>query len=178
MSAEAAIYPTSLSLSNRFFQNFLTFSPRPARRLSAEPAASKEVTGASQATFSKKKRCSSGWKYLEALSNYSAFPRSAASIETEFLGQPNFSFLLPFPTRPVLSTKTAVGAPEERRELEEIRLRLGNLAIHVAKRKPREAQVPVRGARPRSEGRLLGPLSRGGKREIGVSSPPDGIACA
>jgi hypothetical protein len=60
MSAEAAIYPTPFSVSNRFFQNFLTYSAGPARRLSAEPAASREATEASQATFSKKKLNSSG----------------------------------------------------------------------------------------------------------------------
>jgi hypothetical protein len=94
MSAEAAIYPTPKPVSNRFFQNFLTFSAGPARRPSAEPAAFREVTGASQATFSRKKLNSSGKKYLETLASNSAFLRSAASIETEIPGQPIFSFLL------------------------------------------------------------------------------------
>jgi hypothetical protein len=76
---------------------------------------------------------------LEALANIFCISRSAASIETEFLGQPNFSFFVSSLNKSDPSTKTAVGAPEERRELEEIRLRLGNLAIHVAKRKPRKA---------------------------------------
>ena len=178
MSAEAAIYPTPFSVSNRFFQNFSTFSAGPARRLSAEPAASKEVAGASQATFSRKKRSSSGRKYLEALSNYSAFPRSAASNETEFPGQPIFSFLSSLPAKPAQSTKTTVGAPGARRELERDSTEAAELSDQRVETQAPRGPVSVRGAWPRSEGRLLGSLPRSGKREIRVSSPIVRIPCA
>jgi len=54
MSAEAAIYPTSNSVSNRFFQNFLTQRRTKEEPRTGELAASKETTKPCQAILSKK----------------------------------------------------------------------------------------------------------------------------
>ena len=54
MSAEAAIYPTSNSVSNRFFQNFLTEPAKPENPEAPELAASREAAKVSQVIISKK----------------------------------------------------------------------------------------------------------------------------
>jgi hypothetical protein len=67
MSAEAAIYPTSNSVSNRFLQNSLNPIPIKPESLQRKPAASKETTKPSQASFSEETEAYPGrntWKPL------------------------------------------------------------------------------------------------------------------
>jgi hypothetical protein len=54
MSAEAAIYPTPFSVSNRFFQNFLNRAAKPENPDPPERPASREANQSSQPIILKK----------------------------------------------------------------------------------------------------------------------------
>jgi len=162
-----------------FFSKLSDHHHQPTRRSSAEPAASRETTETSQAIFPKKKRSSSGAKYLEALANLFSTSGRAASTEAFLPGQPPFSFLFSWRPRPLQSAKigsrrAVFGAPQVRRDS----IEAAELSDPLSETQAPKAKVSSGGPWPRSEGRLLEGHSPPGKRGIVISSPGGPFSCA